>query len=140
MDVSSRTPGIEHTTLLDPLDVAARLEELKALRDGWLNGQGIALVPAGLDWLAVEIKARYPEQLPRPYVYPVAEGGVRLEWSIAPHEVSMEIDLSLKSGEWHAFNLETDIDQSRTLNLDDGSSWDWMIGRLSEMVGAASRD
>lgn len=140
MDLPSRTPGIEHTRLLDPLDVPARLEELKALRDGWLNGRGIAPVPAGLDWLAVEIKTRYPEELPLPYVYPVAEGGVRLEWSITPHEISLEIDLGQKSGEWHTLNLDTDVDESRALNLDDEAAWDWMICRLSEMVGATSRD
>jgi hypothetical protein len=140
MDIPSRTPGSEPTTLLDPLDVAARLEELKALRDGWLNGRGIAPVPAGLDWLAGEIKSRYPEELPLPYVYPVAEGGVRLEWSITPHEVSLEIDLSRKSGEWHALNLHTDVDETRTLNLDDVVAWDWMIRRLSQMVGAPARD
>jgi hypothetical protein len=140
MDTPSETPGIEDTTLLDPLDVPARLEELRALRDGWLNGRGIAPVPAGLDWLAAGIKTRYPEELPLPYVYPVAEGGVRLEWSITPHEVSLEIDLSRKSGEWHALNLDTDVDESSTLNLDDAAAWDWMIRRLSEMVGATSRD
>ena len=140
MDMPSRTPEIEHTTLLDPIDVPARLEELKALRNGWLNGRGIAPDPAGLDWLAREIKTSYPEELPLPYVYPVAEGGVRLEWSITPHDVSLEIDLRQKSGEWHALNLDTDVDESRTLNLDDVAAWDWMIRRLSEMVGAPSRD
>ena len=140
MDIPSKTPGIEHTTLLDPLDVPARLEELKALRNGWLNGRGIAPAPAGLDWLSREIKTRYPEAVPSPYIYPVAEGGVRLEWSITPQEVSLEIDLSQKSGEWHALNLHTDVDESRTLNLDDVAAWDWMIRRLSEIVGAMSRD
>jgi hypothetical protein len=140
MDTPSKTPGTERTTLLDPLDVPTRLEGLKALRNGWLNGRGIAPVPAGLDWLALEIKTRYPEELPLPYVYPVAEGGVRLEWSITPHEVSLEIDLSQKSGEWHALNLDTDVDESRTLNLVDAAAWAWMIHRLSEMVGATSRD
>jgi hypothetical protein len=137
---SSQTPEIEPTTLLDPLDVPARLEELKALRNGWLDGRGIAPDPAGLDWLAREIKTRYPGELPLPYIYPVAEGGVRLEWSITSHEVSLEIDLGGKSGEWHALDLDRDVDESRSLNLDDPASWDWMIRRLSEMVGASSRD
>jgi len=140
MDTPSSTPGIAHTTLLDPLDVPARLEELKALPNGWLNGRGIAPAPLGLDWLAREIKTRYPEDLLLPYIYPVAEGGVRLEWSITPYEVSLEIDFSQKSGEWHALNLDTDVEESRALNLDDLAAWDWMIHRLSEMVGATSRD
>ena len=74
------------------------------------------------------------------YIYPVAEGGVRLEWSIGPQEVSLEIDLGRRSGEWHALNLDTGEDESRTLNLDDEAAWNGMIDRLTEMVGAAQRD
>ncbi len=125
---------------LDPHDIPARLDELKALRDGWLDGRGIAPAHAGLDWLAGEIKARYPVDLPLPYVYPVAEGGVRLEWSIGSQEVSLEIDLGQRSGEWHALNLDTGEEESRTLNLDDKAAWNGMIDRLTEMVGAAQRD
>jgi hypothetical protein len=132
-----RIDTIEHSTLLDPLDIPARLEEFKALRDGWLDGRGIAPPPSGLDWLAGEFETRYPAELPLPYVYPVAEGGVRLEWSIDPEEISLEIDLGRRSGEWHALNLDTDEEKSRTLNLDDETEWNWVIDRLTEMVGLA---
>lgn len=135
-----RIDTIEHLTLLDPLDIPTRMEELKALRDGWLDGRGIAPAPAGLDWLAGEIEARYSADLPLPYVYPVAEGGVRLEWSIEPREVSLEIDLGRRSGEWHSLGLNTDEEESRTLNLDDETAWNWVINRLAEMIGAAPRD
>jgi hypothetical protein len=135
-----RIDTIEHSALLDPLDIPTRLEELKVLRDGWLDGRGIALPHAGLDWLANEIDNRYSEDLPLPYVYPVAEGGVRLEWSIGPEEVSLEIDLGRRSGDWHALNLETDEEEARTLDLDDETAWSWVIDRLTEMVGAAQRD
>jgi hypothetical protein len=135
-----RIHTIEHSTLLDPLDIPARLEELKALRDGWLDGRGIAPPPAGLDWLAGVFETRYPADLPLPYAYPVAEGGLRLEWSIDPLEISLEIDLGRRSGEWHALNLDTDEEESRTLNLDDETAWDWVIDRLTEMAGAVQSD
>jgi hypothetical protein len=131
---------IEHTTLLDPQDIPARLEELKVMRNGWLDGRGIAPHLAGLDWLADAIERRYSEDLPLPYIYPVAEGGVRLEWSIRPQEVSLEIDFSQKSGEWHALDLDTDVDELKTLDLGDEAAWNWMIGRLTELVGASQRD
>jgi hypothetical protein len=132
--------SIEHTTLLDPQDIPARLEELKAMRNGWLDGRGIAPDSAGLDWLAGVIERRYSEDLPLPYVYPVAEGGVRLEWSVTPQEVSLEIDFSRKSGEWHALNLDTDAEETETLDFSDEATWKWLIGRLTEMVGATQRD
>src|SRR5262249_54758051 len=135
-----RIDAIERSTLLDPLDIPARLEELEALRDGWLDGRGTAPPPAGLDWLAGEIEARYPEDLPPPYVYPVAEGGVRLEWSIEPQEVSLEIDLGRRSGEWHVLNLDTVEEEARTLNLDDETAWNRVIAHLADMVEAAQDD
>jgi hypothetical protein len=131
---------IERSALLDPLDIPSRLEELKALRDGWLDGRGVAPPRAGLDWLAGEIEARFSEELPRPCVYPVAEGGVRLEWSIVSEEVSLDVDLGRRSGEWHALDLRTDEEESRTLNLEDETAWSWVISRLTEIVGAARRD
>ncbi len=38
---------VEDVAALDPLDVAARIDELRLLRTGWLNGGGKALDPAG---------------------------------------------------------------------------------------------
>ena len=44
-DRSDRIKGfesIEHVTQLDPLDVVLRLDEISKLKDGWLDGGGIA--------------------------------------------------------------------------------------------------
>ena len=135
-----RIETIEHVTLLDPQDISARLEELKVLKNGWLDGSGVAPPPAGLDWLGERFESLYAEELPLPYVYPVAEGGVRLEWSIAPREVSLQIDLGKESGEWHSLDMDTDAEESLTLNLDDDDAWGWLVRRLSAMVGDVQRD
>ena len=67
------------SSLLHALDIASRLEELKKIKDGWLDGAGQAPSHEGLDWLAGVLKDRYPDYLPRPYAYPVPDGGVQLE-------------------------------------------------------------
>ena len=41
------------------LDVAARIDELKLLADGWLDGRGRAPGPGGLDWA----RERYQRRL-----------------------------------------------------------------------------
>lgn len=129
---------VEHVTLLDPLDFPSQLEELKLLKDGWLDGRGYAPPAAGLDWLADAINERYSDSLTLPYVYPVAEGGVRLEWTVGSNEISLEINLRDHVGEWHYLNLETDDDEARKLNLDVGEDWNWMGERLQALVGTAS--
>jgi hypothetical protein len=124
--------------LLDPLDVSSRLDELRTLKDGWLDGLGAAPSAEGLEWLARTFDAFYADTLPLPYIYPVAEGGVRFEWSLTPHEISLEINFSERSGEWHSLNLETDQEEYRSLNLDAQEGWDWLVDRLKGLNGVTA--
>jgi hypothetical protein len=123
---------------LDPLDFQSQLEELKVLKDGWYDGKGLAPPAAGLDWLAGAFKEHYPDNLAPPYVYPVAEGGVRLEWSLGPNEASLEIDLRDRRGDWHCLDLETDQDEARPLRLDAEEDWAWMLERLRTLSATAA--
>ena len=135
-----RIDSIEHTTILDLQDIPARFEELKILKDDWLDGRSRAPSPAGLDWLSALFAEGYPDSLPLPFAYPIAEGGVQLEWPIQPNEVSLEIDLDLKTGEWHVLNFDTDKEEARSLNLQDSTSWTWMIDQIREMAGVPQSD
>lgn len=125
--------SIEHISHLDPLDIPARLDELRSLRDGWLDGRGVAPSLEGLDWLANAFDGRYPEDLPLPFVYPTAEGGIRAEWSVEPYEMSLEIDLSKKTGEWHQLKMDTDDEDTRTLNLEADEDWKWLADRVCKV-------
>lgn len=53
---------------------------LRALKDGWLDGEGLAPPSYGLDWFDAAFARFYPADAPRPYVYPMPDGGVQLEW------------------------------------------------------------
>ena len=60
--------------------VRARLEELRALSDGWFNGDGVA--PGGdlLKWMVGTFAATYPASLPPCEILPIVEGGLRVNW------------------------------------------------------------
>jgi hypothetical protein len=58
-----RTAG---TNVLDPLDIPGRLDEIGALKGGWLDGEGVALDSTGLDWLRSSIRDHYADSLPLP--------------------------------------------------------------------------
>lgn len=124
--------SVDQIDVLDPLDVASRLDEFRSLDDGWLEGSGKAPSAKGLDWFSAEFDKHYPDDLPLPYLYPTAEGGVRAEWSLANIEASIEIDLETKNGEWHSLDLTTDDDDSHTLNLDENAGWSWFVGRIKK--------
>lgn len=68
-----------------------RIAELSRLEAGWLDGEGEAISPHAL--LAMRrLLDDLGEQLPKPRIYPTADGGVRAEWSLQRRELSIVID------------------------------------------------
>ena len=116
------------------LDVAARLDELRSLRGGWLDGEGRAPSQAGLDWFSGSFESNYPEDLPLPYLYPTAEGGVLAEWTLGQHEISLEVDFGSKQGEWHNLNMATDREEEQLLKLCEVSGWGWLVVRIRNLM------
>ncbi len=130
--------SVEHVTLLDPLDVPARLDQLRILKDGWLDGKGSAPSAAGLDWLSQAFSERFPDDLRLPFLYPVAEGGVQAEWSLPPYEITLEIDLIGHRGEWHELDLETEAEELKELQLGEPEGWRWLVDRLRQLPGGSA--
>jgi len=116
-------------------DVPARLDELRLLRDGWLEGGGSAPTSAGLDWLSNQATRSYPEDLPLPFVYPTPEGGIRLEWSHGSHDVTLDIDLATHLAGLHALNLDSSEDLEENLSLDEPADWARLIEQILRHTG-----
>jgi hypothetical protein len=130
-----KVDSVEHINVLDPCDVASRLEELKELGEGWLDGHGVAPSREGIDWLAQRFDKSYSDELPVPYLYPTAEGGVQAEWSLGSHEVSLTIDLATHQAQWHAVAVATEQVEVQGLMLDEVSAWDWLQSQLIALGG-----
>ena len=134
--------GVDEVTsasIVDPLDVLSRIEELGQLKDGWFDGQGKAPPPNGLSWFAGVFDDTYSERLALPHVYPTVAGGLRGEWSVGSREISLEVDLKGRTGEWHELDVNTDEENGRSLSLDLPAHWKWMMERLGEL-GALRND
>jgi hypothetical protein len=127
---SSGDPGAR-SSVLQAVDIASRFDELKKLKDGWLDGAGRAPSHEGLDWLARVLNDRYPNSLPPPYAYPVPDGGIQLEWSIKRREISLDVDLESRTGDWHSLDLDTQEEEQSELNLSDDADWSWILTRLA---------
>ena len=111
--------SVEHVTILDPLDVETRLEELAALKDRWLDGKGVALDKAGLKILSEQFERNFDSELPLPHIYPTPEGGVLAEWVLGEWAVSLEIQLPSQAAQFQALNLTSDDSDDFDLNLGD---------------------
>ena len=107
-----------------PNAVTTRLEELKRLQRGWLDGKGLPLSGSGVDWLASAFRKFYASpSLPPPYIYPTAEGGVRAEWSVGSREISLEVDLANHLADWHVLDMASGHEAYDVLCLDKDSAW-----------------
>ena len=136
-DRQNRLVGVEvfeHISLLDPLDIPARLDEFRDMKDGWLEGEGVAPSLEGLDWLAAGFDRHFPDDLPLPYLYPTPEGGVQAEWSLSENEISLEVDLVTHHGAWHRLKMNNQADDVQELNLDDDNGWAWIVAEIRNMV------
>lgn len=127
--------SIEHASLLDPQDVLSRLDELRQMQDGWLEGRGVALSARGIDWLGEAFSRNYPDELPLPFVYPTEEGGIRLEWAIEPFDVSLDIDLVGHTAGWHALNAQVDAEEEKVIDLSREEAWRWVANQIEAMAG-----
>lgn len=125
-------------TILNALDIRTRVEELKALKPGWLDGKGQVPSRSGLDWLADSFEALDSDELPRPYLFPTPEGSVLAEWQQKPWSLSLEVDLESKSGDWHALNVETDVEETATLDLRNIAGWNQLAQSVRDHVAEAA--
>lgn len=135
-DRSDRLKGfesIEHVTPLDTLDVTLRLEQIAALNDGWLDNSGLAPPKDKLEWLASEFDANFDADLPLPYLYPTAEGGIQAEWSLNDWSVTVEIDLNGKLGEYQALNLRDHACVEFQIALADRDGWNQLNLALKKL-------
>lgn len=124
---------------LGPLDVEARIDYLRTLKGGWLDGGGVALPSQGLDWLSRSLKEHLPDDLPLPYMYPTELGGVRLEFVFPDREASLEIDLTTKSAYLFAVLKPFDVGESFESDLTlDESGWTEAIEAIRNAPAKAS--
>lgn len=125
--------SVAQITVLDPRDVPARLDEIRTLDDGWLDGSGIAPRSEWLDWLSDKFNQLFPDDLPLPLMFPTPIGGIQAEWDIGAWQISLEIDLGSRSAEWHALNIEGGEENPNQLNLDNIAHWKWIAEEISRL-------
>ena len=130
-----RVDEVTAIELLDPLDPRVQLEKLPGLRDGWLDGEGLALSVALLARVGNWLEDYLSEDTPLPRLYPTPEGGVEAEWLIGRLDVSVEFDEAAGIVEWHAMNLDTGKAEVKTMEFDDTAALD-ELGRTMARVTA----
>jgi len=93
-----------------------QLDEIAAMKDGWLDGKGSAPAIAAVESVSDALVGSYPEDLPLPTVTPTPEGDLLFEWEV---EGTPSLDLCLSSWEasFHSFGPNgEDVEWGRDLS------------------------
>lgn len=97
--------------------LSTRMEELRKLETGWLDGTGEAPDLAGLDWLHEHLDTLMRDYgVPFPRLYPTTEGGIQAEWEGAKWEIEVEYHLTRRQALVSLFR-PTDADRDKELSV-----------------------
>ena len=86
---------------------SARLEELAALKPGWLDGEGLAVSKDALRTAESFLFHVLDAQISRPGVFPTPEGGIQMEWPNGPLELEVIVS---NGGAIRVFHEDEDED------------------------------
>lgn len=79
--------------VVDPVEsVRARMAQLAALEQGWLDGYGEPIEPGCITAATELIEAAMAAGMPRPVIAPLESGGVTFEWLPAGRLLSVEVE------------------------------------------------
>jgi hypothetical protein len=123
---------IEDAVIIESNDPLARLDELRLLRIGWLDGRGVVASAAEFDWAESFFRDQYPSTLPSPLIYPTAEGGFQFEWRTGNQDITLEIVPSTKMAELHGLNTQNDIDTYLILDLSNKNGVNALMNFISK--------
>lgn len=128
--------AIEELSLLDTLDVQARLEELAMLPYGWLDGkQGVPLDAHACKWLGETFDNCFSSILPLPATFPTPDGNVQFEWSIKTSEISLEVDLATKKASYYAVDSTNNKEETEELDLNINEDWNKLNKKMKVLNG-----
>ena len=104
--------------------VRERLAELRRLRPGWMDGEGVAPSSGALDVVERALDSHLADLVESPQVFPTLDGGVQLEWFLQDrYHVAVEIDAGAGTGDIGIVDMKTREDDTLDLFPSSSSSW-----------------
>ena len=103
------------------------------MRDGWLEGDGLAPGEAGLDWLSTSFDRYYPDDVALPHIFP--KGGVADGMVVRVRVSHSRIDLERRVlGDCLKFDKE-DEEDSYELVMSDYTGWERLAAEIRRLSG-----
>ena len=124
------------TTVETPgLKAGHQIANLRHLRDGWRNGEGVAFDPNYLVWLSDAFSRMYPAHAPAPTICPTTYGIISAEWSFPDAEVNLEIDQETRQGDLVWTSASTRESGEIEIDLTTAEGWTILVEHLFKFYG-----
>lgn len=113
-----------------PARLAAQIESISQLADGWLDGRGSAISPTVIDRAEQLAESVGMSKYPDATIFPRADGGVQFEWASGEFEIEVLPDGQIIA---YALSLERDYDGERTFSGDVNPErlLKWLFGEIN---------
>ena len=100
-----------------------QLTRLLEIEDGWNGPSSKAIDPENLELARKVLTRHWLPDMPIPFVFPMENGGVNLEWFIGNTEHGLEIDFETNKCLWEWWNSKEQREFMHTFDLADVDSW-----------------
>ncbi|MBN5175619.1 hypothetical protein ACUDCE_19470 [Stenotrophomonas pavanii] len=97
---------------------STRLEKIAQIPAGWYNGGNPAPAATAVRSMKLLLEEMEISGVPRPYLYPLPEGGVVAEWSFSGWEISITVEPDASAAEFLAVSTEGLDDVEELIYLD----------------------
>ena len=134
-DVNDRLKSIKEIEQLEVVPhyaLVSAIDGLTELRDGWLEGHGVAPDAGNLSRLSEQLVGVFPPGLSYPAVVPTEDGNVSLEWIKPTARIELEVNFAEHRLELYATDVASDLFVDESFPEDD---WAGAFGRISQLLG-----
>ncbi len=135
-DVNERLSAVKEIEQVDTLahyKLVSGIDGLASLKDGWLEGIGVAPNNDHLNWLTNEVTKAFPESLEYPAVVPTEDGNVVFEWIRPQARIELEVNFADQQLELYATNLKTNQFVETIFNQNE---WQNAFGKIATLLVA----
>ena len=111
-----------------------RIEDLRMLKDDWLDSVGKPIDHTYLNLFASEFTKNYSQELPLPAIFPTLEGGIILEWANTKLNTSVTISFNFDGFNCEIFILFNKECLTYNLVFLKKSTWNFINDKINEYI------
>lgn len=122
-DTIQNIEEVEDIELVEFGSLFKRIDYLKTLKAGWLDGEGEAPTEKHLDKLALSFAQNWSEAAAIPKLYPTPTGGISAEWANGSWETSLEMDFTTGVAVYGSLDVSTGEEETFEISLSKPDDW-----------------